>query len=41
MDEHEADPSATAENVMKIFSSFQKTFNTEQDIREVSMHMDA
>lgn len=27
---------ATCDNVMKIFSSFQQTFNTEQDIREVN-----
>ena len=39
MEEQVADPRETAENVMTIFSSFQKTFNTEQDIREVSMHM--
>lgn len=31
------DPSATSDNVMTIFTSFQQTFNTEQDIREVGM----
>ena len=37
MEEQVADPRATSENVMTIFSSFQQTFNTEQDIREVGM----
>lgn len=35
-----ADPRATSENVMTVFSSFQQTFNTEQDTREVGMILD-
>lgn len=37
MEEQVADPRSTSENVMTVFSSFQKTFNNEQDIREVGI----
>ena len=35
LDEQMKDQQASCDNVMEIFSSFQQTFNTEQDIREV------
>ena len=37
MESSSLEVNATSENVMEIFSSFQQTFNTEQDIREVGM----
>ena len=36
-EEEMTDPRATSDNVMTIFTSFQQTFNTEQDTREVGM----